>query len=124
MVLAPICFVDFVTDARVSERVRLGCYDIPIDLSAEPLPHPVNFIVILSLRPAIYPLPRVLPNELVKGPQPLIQPAVVVTPHVGLSRDGLRHLASSRERREISRDQAVLYNFRGHSVHWDLCEGP
>jgi hypothetical protein len=96
---------------------RLDCYDIPNDLSAEPLPHPVNFIIIVSSRSAIYPLPCVLPNELLKGPQLLIQAPVVLTPHVSLSRDGLRHLAGSREWWEIGRNQVVFYGPGGRRVH-------
>jgi hypothetical protein len=69
----------------------------------------------------IYPPPRIIPNELVKGPQFLIQVAIVLAPRVGLSRDGLRELASRWKWREISRDQAVL---RGRKVLRNLREGP
>ena len=99
----PIC-LSICMHARES---HLDCYNIPNDLSAEPLPHPVDFIVIVSPRSVIYPFPRIFPNELLKGPQFLIQATVVLTPYIGLSRDGLRHLASSWEWWEISRNQTA-----------------
>ena len=112
----------FATDAESPSS--LNCDDDVWNyLSAEPLPHPVNFIIIFSLRSASYPLPRINPNELVKRPQCLIQVTVVLAPHVGLSRDCLHHLAGSRERREISRDQAILY-CPSDSVHGNWREGP
>jgi hypothetical protein len=70
----------------------------------------------LRTRSVIYPPPRVLANELVKGPQFLVQVTIVLAPRVGLSRDGLRQLASSREW-EIRRDQAALYSPGGRHIH-------
>ena len=67
----------------------------------------------------IYPSPRVLPNEIVKGPQLLVQVVIVLAPRVGL-----RRLASSWEWREISRDQAVPNSPGCRHVHRNRREGP
>jgi hypothetical protein len=120
VVLAPVCLS---TCMREREG-HLDRYDIPNDLSAEPLSHPINIIIIISPRPALYPLPRVVLDEFLKGPQFFIQAAVVLTPYVGLSRDGLRHLVGIRERWEISRNQAVFYGSGGRGVHRNWLEGP
>ena len=71
----------------------------------------------------IYPPPRVLPNEIVKGPQFLVQVAIVLAPRVCLSRDGLRQLGSSWEWREISRDQAIPNSPGCRHVHRNRREG-
>jgi hypothetical protein len=47
----------------------------------------------------------------------------VPTPHVGLSRYSFCQLVAA-SRREIRRDQAVLYGSNGRSVHRNLCERP
>jgi hypothetical protein len=78
-------------------------------------------LVSLRTRSVIYPPPRVLANELVKGPHFLVQVTIVLAPRVGLSRDGLRQLASSREW-EISRDQAAHPG--GRHVHRNWGERP